>query len=329
MRVLFIGGTGIISTGTVARLLELGHDVAILTRGRSSSRPAPDGVRQLVGDATQPASVAAAIGDEQFDAVLNFRAFTPADVATDVELFRGRTGQYIFISSASVYTKPLLSWPIREDAPVGNPLWDYAQAKADGEDVLHRAREDFGFPATIVRPSHTYDHTGIPIPGGWTAIDRMRRGLPVPILGDGTSLWTLTHTRDFGVGLAGLVGNPAAVGETFHITSERALTWDTITDLLADAAGVTARKVYVPSTVLAEELPEMGPGLLADKAHSLLFDNTKVRSLVPEFNPQIGYDQGAREAIAFIDRHSHLQRVDAEVNAGFDRAIARLTGPAS
>lgn len=324
MRVLFIGGTGIISSATVRRLHEQGHDLSLLTRGQSSTRAVPDGVRQLTGDATNPISIAAAVGNETFDVVLNFRAFEPQHVAADIELFRGRTGQYIFISSASAYSKPLTSWPIREDAPIGNVFWDYAQNKVECEKLLQQAWVETEFPMTIVRPSHTYDRTAIPIIGRWTAIDRMRRGLPVLVHGDGTSLWTLTHTDDFAVGLAGLVGHERAVGEVFHITSENPLTWDQITDHLAAAAGVEAQKVHAPSDLIAEEVPDLGPGLLGDKAHSLIFDNSKLKGLVPEFAPSISYEEGAREVIEFFDANPDQQEVDPKLNDDIERVLRRL-----
>lgn len=324
MRVLFIGGTGIISSATGQRLHEQGHDLTLLTRGQNTTRPAPDGVRQLTGDATNVISIAAAIENETFDVVVNFRAFEPAQVAADIEFFRGRTGHYIFISSASAYTKPLTRWPIREDAPIGNPIWDYSQAKAECEQLLRQAWEDTEFPMTIVRPSHTYDRTAIPLIGGWTAIDRMRRGLPTLVHGDGTSLWTLTHTQDFAVGLAGLAGNERAIGEAFHITSEDPLTWDQITDHLAAAAGVEAQKVHVPSDVIAQELPDLGPGLLGDKSHSLIFDNSKLRDLVPDFAPSISYEEGAREVIDWFDRNPDQQKVDSRLDADIDRVLRRV-----
>nr|BFF16415.1 hypothetical protein GCM10025699_77180 [Microbacterium flavescens] len=236
LTVLFIGGTGIISSAAAVRVRELGHDLTIINRGSSSIRPAPAGVEVLTGDVSDPASIRRAIGDRCFDVVVDFVAFTPDQVQADVDLFTGRVGQYVFISSASAYQKPVAALPIRESSPLRNPYWQYSRDKIACEDLLVGAYREHGFPVTIIRPSHTYDRTSIPVTGGWTAIDRMRRGVEVVVPGDGTSLWTLTHHADFARAFVGLLGLPAAVGDVFHITSDEALPWNQIYTTLAAAA---------------------------------------------------------------------------------------------
>jgi len=321
--VLIIGGNGIIS-GSVTRLaVERGFDVTVVNRGLASKNAPLVGVRELVGDATDAGSIGKAIGDESFDVVVNFRSFLPSQVAADIELFAGRTGQYVYISSASAYQKPVAHLPITESTPLRNDFWQYSRDKIASEDLLVAANRSSGFPATIVRPSHTYDQTLIPIEGGWTAIDRMRRGVPVLVHGDGTSLWTLTHARDFAVGFVGLLGNPVAVGDTFQITSNFVYPWDAIFRMLGDAAGVEPKLVHVASESIAAALPEIGPGLLGDKAHSVIFDNSKLRSLVPEFNPTTTFAQGAREIVDWYDADASRRVVDEGLNAKLDALIAR------
>lgn len=321
-RVLYIGGTGTISSACVARSLELGHEVTVLNRGHSHERPVPDGVEVLTGDAGSTASLRDALGDREFDAVAQFVAFSPEHVASDIEFFSGRTGQYVFISSASAYQKPPSRLPVTESTPLRNPFWQYSRDKIAGEDLLVAAYREHGFPMTIVRPSHTYDRTRLPTLGGWTDIARMRAGRPVIVHGDGTSLWTVTHNTDFAVGFAGLLGNPYAIGEAFTITSDHSPTWNQIYEWLADAAGAPCDIVHVASDRIAAELPDLGPGLVGDKAHSMVFDTSKLRAIVPEFSPRVPYWQGAREQIAWFDAHSELQKADADLDAAFDRLVA-------
>ena len=323
LRALIIGGNGIISSSVSRLALSRGFELTLLNRGKSDTRPAIDGVRHITGDAESPPSIAAAIGKEDFDVVVNFRSFLPAQVLADLDLFTGRTGQYIYISSASAYQKPVARLPITESTPLSNPFWQYSRDKIASEDVLVAAYRESGFPVTIVRPSHTYDETLIPIEGGWTQIDRMRRGEPVLVHGDGTSLWTLTHARDFAVGFVGLMGNPVAVGDTFQITSDFVYPWDAIYRMLGAAAGVEPKLAHVASDTIAAAMPEWGPGLLGDKAHSVVFDNTKLRSVVPDFNPTTTFAQGAREIVAWYDAAEHRRHVDADLNTKLDALIAR------
>ncbi len=297
MRVLFIGGTGVISSACSELALQRGIDLYLLTRGQSA-RAAPDGARVISGDIRDVEAVRAALRGLSFDAVVDWIAFTPDQVQADIDLFRGCTGQYIFISSASVYRKPFARLPITESTPVGNRFWSYAQDKAACEDALVAAYRNEDFPAVIVRPSHTYDRTKLPCPGGYTQIARMRAGKPIVIHGDGTSTWVLTHHTDFAKGFVGLLGNTRALGEVFQITSDELLTWNQMYGMLGKAAGVEPKIVHAPSELIAQYHTEWGAGLLGDKAHSVLFDNSKIKLFVPDFvctipfAPRRGGDHG-------------------------------------
>lgn len=321
MRILFIGGNGIISSAISRLLVEQGHDLTLLNRGSSSSRPAIEGANHLVGDAGDPTSIAAAVGDREFDVVANFRSFLPSQAAADVRLFGGRTGQYVYISSASAYQKPVLRLPITESTPLRNPYWEYSRNKIASEDVLVAAYRERGFPVTIVRPSHTYDRTLIPLDGGWTVVDRMRRGKPVVVPGDGTSLWVLTHHRDFARAFVGLLGHPQVIGDTFQITSDQVLTWNDIARTLGRAAGVTADVVPVASEIISRILPEWGPGLIGDKANSVIFDNGKIKRVVPGWEAEIPFWQGAQEIVAWYDEDESRRVVDAELDAKLDALV--------
>lgn len=323
-RVLFIGGSGIISSAVTALAAERGVDLTLLRRGATTTRPVPDGVRQVQGDIRDPQSVRAALGDEEFDAVVDWVAFTTEHVQADIDLFRGRTGQYVFISSASAYQTPPERLPVTESTPLRNPFWEYSQNKIACEDLLVRAYRDEAFPATIIRPSHTYDRTLVPFDGGWTVVERMRQGKEVVVHGDGTSLWTLTHHTDFARGLVPLLGNPRTLGEAFHITGDDVLTWDQIARALGAAAGVEPRIVHVPSDAIAAEHPEWGAGLLGDKAHCMVFDTTKLRRLVPDFTTTVRFEQGAREIVAWHDADAARRVVDDRIDAAMDRLVERF-----
>ncbi|WP_309571096.1 SDR family oxidoreductase [Deinococcus sp.] len=325
MKVLFIGGTGIISSASTHLALGRGVELYLLNRGESA-RPIPDGVHVLHGDIRDPASVTAALGDHEFDAVVDWVAFTPEHIETDLGLFTGRTRQYVFISSASAYQTPPQTLPVTESTPLRNPHWPYSRNKIACEDRLVRAYREDGFPVTIVRPSHTYDRTLLPFDGGYTVVNRMRQGKPVVVHGDGTSLWTLTHHADFAKGFVPLLGHPAAIGETYHITGDEWLPWNAIYDTVAQAAGVKADLVHIPSEVIAAADPEWGAGLLGDKAHSMIFDNSKIRRIVPEFKCTIPFWQGAREIMAWYDGDPARQLVDAGLDATMDSLVARFRG---
>jgi nucleoside-diphosphate-sugar epimerase len=276
----------------------------------------------LTADIREPEAARRALGELRFDVVVEWVAFTPEHIETDLALFRGRVQQYVFISSASAYQTPPSILPVTESTPLANPFWAYSRAKIACEDRLVRALREEGFPMTIVRPSHTYDRTLLPCHGGYTVIDRMRRGMKVIVHGDGTSLWTLTHHQDFALGLVGLLGNARAVGHAFHITSDEWLTWDHIHHVLARAAGVEARIVHLPSDVIARLDPEWGAGLLGDKAHSMVFDNAKIKALVPEFRAAIPFSRGAEEILAYHDADAGRRVVDPVVDETMDRLVA-------
>jgi nucleoside-diphosphate-sugar epimerase len=321
LKVLFIGGTGTISSASARLAVERGIELSVLNRGQSTLRPVPEGARLIQADVRDPAAVRAALAGQEFDVVVDFVAFTPEHVQTDIDLFAGRIGQYVFISSASAYQTPPRRLPVTESTPLNNPFWSYSREKIAGEDLLTAAHRDTGFPATIIRPSHTYDNTRLPFAGRWTVVDRMRRGKEVVVHGDGTSLWTLTHTEDFARAFVPLLGNSRAVGDSFQITSDDVLTWDQIHHIVAEAAGTTARIVHLPSDVIAELYPPFGPGLLGDKTHSMVFDNSKVKALVPEYVARIPYEQSARAIIDWFDADPSRQQVDAEADAAFDRMV--------
>lgn len=323
MRVLFIGGTGIISSACSELALQRGIELYLFNRGRSF-RPSPAGAISLHGDIHQPSTVTAAMGDLTFDAVVEWIAFTPQQVKSDIELFRNRTRQYIFISSASAYEKPPSSIPITENTPLHNPFWQYSRDKAACEALLEQAGQQAGFPYTIVRPSHTYDRTLLPFHGGYTDVARMRAGKPVVVQGDGTSLWTMTHHRDFAVGFVGLLGNPQATQQSYQITSDEWLTWNQIYTIVAEAAGVEPNLVHVPSELIARVDVEWGASLLGDKAHSMLFDNSKIRQLVPQFQPTIPFRQGAKEIIAWYDEDPSRQVIDQHNDHVQDRLIEAM-----
>jgi nucleoside-diphosphate-sugar epimerase len=321
VKVLFIGGTGTISTACSQRAVEVGIDLYHLNRGMSQ-RPAPEGVTTLRGDIRDVASAAEVLRDHRFDVVVDWIAYTPDQIEADIELFAGRTKQYVFISSASVYHIPPPNLPITESCPLYNPIWQYARDKIACEVRLTHAYRETGFPATIVRPSHTYDPALTPMSFKYTVIDRIRQGKKVIVHGDGTSLWTLTHHEDFAVGLVGLLGNERTVGDSFHITNDEILTWNQIFKLVAQAAGVEPEIVHLPSDFIAAYDPKRGASLLGDKAHCKIFDNTKIRKVVPEFKPVIPFHQGAQEIVAYYDADPAHQVIDAEQNALMDRMIA-------
>ncbi|TCC26963.1 NAD-dependent epimerase/dehydratase family protein [Kribbella speibonae] len=324
LRVLFLGGTGIISSASSWRAVEAGLDLTVVNRGKTSARALPPEARVLtadVGDATAFAEVAG----QEFDVVVDWLAFTPGQVRARTDALRGRVGQYVFISSASAYQTPPARLPITESTPLRNPFWQYSRNKIACEDLLNGLYRDEGYPVTIVRPSHTYDRTLVPFDGGWTIVERMRRGQPVVVHGDGSSLWTLTHHRDFARGLVPLLGHPRTLGEAFQITSDDVLTWDQIAHTLAAAAGVTAQIVHVPSDAVAAVHPAWGAGLLGDKTHSAVFDNTKLRQVVPDYVATIPFETGAREIITWHDEDASRRRVDADIDEAMNTLIARYT----
>jgi nucleoside-diphosphate-sugar epimerase len=261
---------------------------------------------------------------QQFDVVVDWIAFKPEHIELDIQLFSGMVSQYVFISSATVYRKPP-PVPIVEDAPLGNPIWEYARDKVACEERLRREHEQRGFPVTIVRPSHTYGETRIPtaLEGeSYTVVERLRQGKPLIVFGDGTSFWTMTHNTDFARAFAGLLGNPGAIGESFHITSDEHLTWDQIVETIAAAAGFAPNIVHIPSDFIAAIDPELGVTLLGDKAHSLIFDNSKLKRVVPGFQAVVPFADGVAQSLAWFDADPARQIVDAERDALLDRIAA-------
>ncbi|WP_336855274.1 SDR family oxidoreductase [Sinomonas albida] len=328
LKVLFIGGSGTISSASTRLAVERGVELTLLNRG-TGRREVPAGAEQLVADIREPSSVREALGGREFDAVVDWVAFTPDHVRTDLELFEGRTGQYVFISSASAYQTPPSRLPIRESTPLRNPHWKYSQDKIACEELLVAAYRERGFPATIIRPSHTYDRTSVPFNGGWTVVERMRQGKEIVVHGDGTSLWTLTHHEDFARGFVPLLGNSRTLGEAFHITSDDVLTWDQIAHILGRAAGVEPRIVHVTSDAIAAADADWGASLLGDKTHSAVFDNSKLRSVVPDFVARIPYEQGARETVAWYDADPARKTVDPRMDQLMDGLVERFRLPAA
>jgi nucleoside-diphosphate-sugar epimerase len=321
MKVLFIGGTGIISSACSRLAVERGIELFHLRRGKTT-RPVPAAIQILSGDIRDPESARRALGDHRFDAVVDWIAFTPEQIETDLKLFAGRTHQYVFISSASAYQTPPAGLPVTESTPLDNPFWAYSRDKIACEERLLAAYRAEKFPFTIVRPSHTYDRTLFPCHGGYTVVDRMRRGKKVVVHGDGSSLWTLTHHQDFAVGLVGLLGNSHAIGEAVQITSDESLTWNQIHEILARAAGTRADIVHLPSAVIARHDPEWGASLLGDKTHSMIFDNSKIKRLVPSFTCNIPFARGAQEILAWYNADPARRKVDEAFNRTCDRILA-------
>jgi nucleoside-diphosphate-sugar epimerase len=326
LKVLFIGGSGVISSACARLAVERGIDLYVINRGQTSARPLPAAATVLHADIRDPAAVRAVLADRAFDAVVDWVAFTPDQVRADIDLFRDRTAQYVFISSASAYQTPPARLPVLESTPLRNPFWRYSRDKIACEDLLVAEYRETGFPATIVRPSHTYDKTLVPLHGGYTVLARMGEGRPVVVHGDGTSLWTLTHHTDFARGFVPLLGHPRILGEAVHITSDEWLTWNQITETLAAAAGLRCRIVHVPSDAIAAVDPDWGAGLLGDKAHSMVFDNSKLRQLVPGFHARIPFEQGAREIVDWYHADPVRQLVDTHLDKVMDSLVEAHAG---
>ncbi|HSN74234.1 MAG TPA: SDR family oxidoreductase [Anaerolineae bacterium] len=322
MKVLLIGGTGVISSACAELAVQQGIDLYLLNRGQTTARPAPVGAALLYGDIRDRGSVEAALRGHSFDAVVDWIAFTPEHVQADIDLLRGRVGQYIFISSASAYQTPPASLPVSESTLLDNPFWEYSRQKIACEELLVRAYRDEKFPMTIVRPSHTYDATKVPLLGGYTSLQRLKQSRPVLVYGDGTSLWTLTHARDFAKGFVPLLGAARTVGEAFHITSDEWLTWNQIYQTLAAALGVEAQLVHVPSELVNAYDPLHGEGLLGDKSHSMIFDNSKIKRLVPGFACTTPFAWGAREIVAWHEADPARQVIDPYVEALIEQVLA-------
>lgn len=326
MKVLFIGGTGNISSASSRLALEKGFDLYLLTRGHTDH--VLEGAHVIHADINDSETVKKILQDHYFDVVVNWIAFNPDDISRDYKLFQNKTDQYIFIGSASCYQKPLSHPVITESTPLSNPFWDYSRNKIACEDALLNLYRNKGFPITIVRPSLTYEAV-IPVPiGGWTEytiIDRIKKGRKIIIHGDGSSLWTITHAKDFAVGFIGLLGHQQAIGQSFHITSDELLTWNQIYDAVAMAAGKEAKKVYIPSDYLGAFDPHLKGSLLGDKAVSTIFDNSKIKRFVPEFRATIRFKDGIRTTVNWFEEAAERMVIKDETNHFIDKIINTYT----
>ncbi|MEK4435601.1 SDR family oxidoreductase [Paenibacillus sp. FSL K6-2862] len=329
MKALFIGGTGTISTAITHQLASQGCELYLINRGnRNDDLPAE--VNVLQADINDEERVAELIVDLEFDVVADFIAFVPSQLERDYRLFKDKTKQFIFISSASAYQTPLADYRITEGTPLSNPYWEYSRNKIACEDYLMKQYREHGFPVTIVRPSHTYGDLSVPLgvhgaKGSWQVLKRIREGKPVIIHGDGTSLWTITHNSDFAKGFIGLMGNIHAIGESVHITSDESVTWNQIYEIIAGGLGVKLNAVHVPSEFLAAcSDQDLRGGLLGDKANTVVFDNSKLKRLVPEFVATTRADQGIRKTIQYMLDHPELQTEDPEFDVWCDKVVGAL-----
>ena len=322
MKVLYIGGTGNISTASSKLAIEQGVELWHLNRGKTGIEI--PGVQNITANIYKPEEAREALKDHTWDVVVNWIAFTPEHIKTDLDLFQGKTKQYIFISSASIYQKPPTFPIITESTPLYNPFWQYSRDKIACENLLMEAYQQIGFPVTIVRPSHTYDKT-IPVAiGGWTEytiIDRLKKGKPVIIHGDGTSLWTLTHSDDFAQGFNGLLGNIRAIGHPVHITSDEVLTWNQIYQCVADAAGTELNAVHISTDFISEIAPGEKDGLWGDKSHCAVFDNSKIKSLVPGFTTSVPFSEGIKRTLSWFEADPVRMVVNPDTNAMMDNIL--------
>lgn len=325
MKVLFIGGTGTISTAISALAVKEGMELYLLNRGTNRDF-VPEGAKVITADINDEQSVQEKISGMHFDAVADFIAFTPKHLERDYRLFCRKTNQFIFISSASAYQKPLSSPWIVESTPVANPYWEYSRNKIACEDWLMEKYRQEGFPITIIRPSHTYGNTSVPIAvhgknGSFSVLERIRKGKKVIVQGDGSSLWVLTHNTDFAKAFVGIIGNVHAIGETYHITSDELLTWNQIYEIIGHAMGVKPKIVHIPSDTLSALCDDFRGALIGDKANTVIFDNTKIKKAVPGFAAATRFDQGVRTTLEYIYSHPEMQREDPEFDVWCDQVI--------
>ena len=325
MKALLIGGTGTISTEISRLCVRKGWDLTLLNRGRTNGL-FPEGAKLLKADMADEDGVRAALEGTHWDVVADFIAFTPEQAERDIRLFEGKTDQYMFISSASAYQKPLSSPWITEGTPLHNPYWEYSRNKAKCERILRDAYDQRGFPVTIIRPSHTYCERSVPMAlhgnkGSFQVLERICAGKRIIIPGDGTTLWTLTHSRDFAVAFEGLMGNIHALGETFHITGDESLTWNQIHEIVGAALGKEVQAVHIPTETIGLLWPDQAGGLTGDKSNTVLFDNTKIKRAVPAFVQTTNFSRGARECVEYIYSHPECQTPDPEFDAWCDRMI--------
>ena len=328
MKILMIGGTGIISSACSELIVKRGMELSILNRSVSTKFSIPDGAHHLVGDIYgDPARIAGLLHGQCFDAVVNWVAYTPEHIEESIRLFSGLTDQFVFISSASAYQKPPARYIITEETPLENPFWDYSRNKIAAEQRLMREYHEHGFPATIIRPSLTYGLSQIPLAGAswqhpYTVIDRVRKGKKIIIPGDGTSLWTVTWNGDFAKGLVGLLGRKDAVGQAFHITSDEVLSWNQIFAEVGKALGLDMDIVHIASDLIAAYNPGEVGSLIGDKSHSAVFDNSKIKHFVPDFKCEVPWAEGVRRAIAWHEADPTRMTIDEEMNRNWDTLIA-------
>jgi nucleoside-diphosphate-sugar epimerase len=328
MKFLFIGGTGLISSACSELALARGHELFILNRSVSTKYPLPGRATHLIGDIyTGTADLSKLLAGHRFDAVVDWIAYTVEDIERDLSLFRGKTDQFVFISSASAYQKPVKNYLITEGTPLENPFWQYSRDKIACEERLMKAYRDENFPVTIIRPSLTYGPSQIPFCVGswnhpWTVIDRMKRGQKVIVPGDGTSLWVMTWNEDFAKGLVGLLGNEKAIGEAFQITSDEVLSWDHIYLEAYQALGAKPNVIHIPSEFIARFDVDALGSLIGDKSNSVVFDNSKIKRFVPDYHCDVTWAEGVRRSLAWFEAHPEFQTVDEQANTLWDHIIA-------
>lgn len=328
MKILFIGGTGIISSACSDLVVSRGHELFVLNRSASTMLPMAEGATLLKGDIhADEAQITSLLSGHHFDAVVDYIAYSVDDIERDLRLFRDKTDQFVFISSASAYQKPPKIYLITEQTPLENPYWQYSRDKIACEDRLLYTYLNEGFPVTIIRPSHTYGPTQIPFGVSswrhpWTVVDRMKRGQKVISPGDGTSLWVLTWNADFAKGLVGLLGNQKAIGEAFQITSDEALSWDQIHLEAYHALGLEPNVVHIPSDLIAAYWPDATGSLIGDKSNSVVFDNSKIKRFVPDYLCEVNWAEGVQRSLAWFEAHPEFQTIDHEMNSLWDRIIS-------
>ncbi|GAB4506729.1 MAG: SDR family oxidoreductase [Anaerolineales bacterium] len=327
MKLLFIGGTGLISSACSALAVERGHELFLLNRSASMKYPAPKGTTVLQADIhADSAHLSALLAGQRFDVVVDFIAFHPYDIQRDLSLFRDKTDQFVFISSASAYQKPVKNYLITEETPLANPFWEYSRNKIACENLLMDEYRKNGFPVTIVRPSHTYGPSQIPFIYGswlhpWTLIHRMKENKPVIIPGDGTSLWVLTWNADFAKGFLGLLGNKKAIGEAFHITSDEVLSWEQIYLEAYQAVGAEPNVIHIPSDYIARFDEHAIGSLIGDKSNSVVFNNSKIKRFVPGYDCEVKWSEGVRRSLSWFEAHPEFQTIDHEALQKWDRIL--------
>ena len=330
MKALFIGGTGTISMAISKLLLEKGWELYLINRGNRNNDPRLKGAHFITVDINDEKAAAEKLSGMTFDVACDFIGFVPEQLERDYRLLKGKVRQFMYISSASAYQKPCANYVISEKTPLANPYWEYSRNKIACEDYLMKLYRDEQFPVTIIRPSHTYDERSVPLgvhgdKGSWQVVKRIKEGKPVIIHGDGTTLWTITHNSDFAKGFVGLMGNIHAIGEAVQIMSDESVTWNQIYQCIATSLDVELKPVYVSSKYLAAHSNyDFTGSLIGDKANSVVFDCSKLKSLVPDFVATKRADQGIRETIEYVLAHPECQKEDPDFDKWCDEIISKL-----